>query len=173
MVAFGFLERKQIVQKLSSYVQKIQLALGTLFISIFFLTIVVQVFCRYAGITVMWTGEVSTYSFTWAVFLGAGAMTYENKHFSFDSLVNKLEGKSQALLKILISIIVLIFSMSIFYYGMQITTKFWNYRWITLSEIKMGYTWLCVPILGATSTLYGLTHILEYIQEIKNGGNQS
>ena len=39
------------------------MAAGTVCISIFFVTIVIQVFCRYAGITVTWSGDVSTYAF--------------------------------------------------------------------------------------------------------------
>jgi len=63
------------IDKIAKTVQSIEIFFGTLFISIFFITIVIQVFSRYLGITVSWTGEVAMYSFTWAVFLGAGAMT--------------------------------------------------------------------------------------------------
>ena len=46
------------------------MAAGTVCISIFFVTIVIQVFCRYAGITVTWTGDVSTYAFYMGRFCG-------------------------------------------------------------------------------------------------------
>ena len=158
------------MKKIAKFVRNIELGLGVLFITIFFITIVIQVFSRYAGITVMWTGEVSTYSFTWAVFMGAGAMTYENKHFAFTSLLDNLKGRRKEILKIFISLIILIFSSATLYYGIIITGKFWNYRWITLPEIKMGYTWLCVPILGGTSVLYSLDHILGHFKNMKTGG---
>ena len=70
-------------------IQRIQLVLGVACISIFFITIIIQVVCRYTGITVIWTGEVSTYTFIWSVFMGAGVMTYENKHFAFTSFSDK------------------------------------------------------------------------------------
>lgn len=158
------------MDKLAKFVRNVELGLGVAFITIFFITIVIQVFSRYAGISVMWTGEVSTYSFTWAVFMGAGAMTYENRHFAFNSLLDNLKGRKKEYLKIFISLVIFIFSAATLYYGIIITGKFWNYRWITLPEVKMGYTWLCVPILGGTSALYSLTHITDHIRNIKKGG---
>jgi TRAP-type C4-dicarboxylate transport system permease small subunit len=158
------------VKKIIKNIQKVQLAIGVICISIFFIAIVVQVFCRYTGVTVTWTGEVSTYSFIWSVFMGAGAMTYEKKHFAFGSLGDKLTGRKKEILNIFISFVVMIFSSAILYYGIIITMKFWNYTWIDIPNIKMGYTWLCVPILGLTSIIYCIDHIKEYCENIKEGG---
>lgn len=157
------------MNKFVKLVRNVELGLGVAFITIFFITIVIQVFSRYAGITVMWTGEVSTYSFTWAVFMGAGAMTYENRHFAFNSLLDNLKGRRKEYLKIFISLVIFIFSLATLYFGFIITKKFWNYRWITLPEVKMGYTWLCVPILGGTAALYSFNHILDHIKNIRKG----
>lgn len=158
------------MNKLTKSIQKVQLAIGIICISIFFIAIIVQVFCRYTGITATWTGEVSTYSFIWSVFMGAGAMAYERKHFAFESVLDKLTGRKKEMLKIFISVIILLFSSAVLYFGVIITMKFWNYRWVDLSNIKMGYTWLCVPILGATCIIYCIDHITEYCKNIKEGG---
>ncbi|MDA3810486.1 MAG: TRAP transporter small permease subunit [Spirochaetaceae bacterium] len=158
------------MNKLAKFVKNIELGLGMIFITIFFVTIVIQVFSRYLGITVMWTGEVSEYSFAWAVFMGAGAMTYENRHFAFTSLLDHFTGRRKEYLKIFISLVIFVFSAATLYFGIIITTKFWNYRWITLPEIKMGYTWLCVPILGGTASLFSLNQIIDHIKQAKNGG---
>lgn len=160
------------MNKLARYVKNIELGIGVLSITVFFITIVIQVFARYSGITVMWTGEVSTYTFTWAVFMGAGVMTFENKHFAFTSITDKLTGRKKEIHKIIISSIILIFSAATLYFGIIITGKFWNYRWITLPEVKMGYTWLCVPVLGGTCVLYCLNHINGYIKNIRAGGEK-
>lgn len=154
------------IAQLSKQIQKLQLGIGVICISIFFISIVIQVFCRYAGIMVTWTGEVSTYAFTWSVFMGAGVMAYENQHFAFTSILDKLSGKKKIVLKIFISLMVLLFSVAILYYGTDITRRFWNYRWISLPEMKMGYTWLCVPILGFTSTIYSIDHMIGHIKEL-------
>ncbi|WP_070000354.1 TRAP transporter small permease [Cellulosilyticum sp. I15G10I2] len=158
------------MDKLSRMIYKAELSLGVLFISIFFVTIVIQVVGRYTGVTVSWTGEVSSYSFIWAVFMGAGAMTYENKHFSFASLQEKLTGRKRELINIFISLVIMLYSSATLYYGIIIAKKFWNYRWISLPSIKMGYTWLCVPILGGTCTLFCINHLIKYFKNFSAGG---
>ncbi len=163
------------MKKIIENVYKAQTKIGVLCISIFFLAILVQVFCRYAGITVVWTGEVSTYSFIWAVFMGASIMTFEDKHFAFSMFVDKLKDVNKEILKLFIVILILVFSIAVLYYGVIISKTFWNYTWISLPKVKMGYTWLCVPILGATNVLYCIYHIftiLENIKNIKKGGNK-
>ena len=144
------------------------MAAGTVCISIFFVTIVIQVFCRYTGITVTWTGDVSTYAFIWAVFMGAGAMTHENAHFAFTVLKNRLSGTKKTRLCIVISCAVMLFTAATFYFGIVITRKFWNYRWITLPDIKMGYTLLCLPVFGFTGTLYSIMQVHHALHELKN-----
>ncbi len=156
------------LKQLAKYIQKIQLGLGVICISIFFITIIIQVICRYTRITVVWTGEVSTYSFIWSVFMGAGVMTYENKHFAFTSFIDKLSGKAKEGMRVLISVIMLVFSSAILYYGIIIANKFWNYRWISIPDMKRGYTWLCVPILGGACIIYCLSHIVEHIKNMRS-----
>lgn len=145
---------------LARIVQKIQLNIGFACITIFLIAIMIQVFCRYAGVTVIWTGEVSTYAFIWSVFMGAGVMTYENKHFSFDFLASAITGRKKIFLHLLTAFIMLLFSIVLFYFGLVISKRFWNYTWITIPAIKMGYTWLCIPIFGATSSIYVLRNII-------------
>ena len=54
--------------------ERIQLVVGVACLSIFLLTILIQVFSRYLGISVMWSEEVANFSFIWAVFMGASIM---------------------------------------------------------------------------------------------------
>ena len=70
------------MKKAIDTLQKIQIALGGLFLLIFLVTVVYQMICRYLGITAMWTEDVSMYSFIWAVFTGAGAMVHSKAHFA-------------------------------------------------------------------------------------------
>jgi len=151
---------------LAHFIQKIQLTVGFLCMSIFLCAIVIQVFCRYVGITVVWTGEISTYAFIWAVFMGAGVTTYENKHFSFDFLVSRLRETKKHYVRFLIALILFLFSVLVFYFGIVISKKFWNYTWISIPAIKMGYTWLCLPLFGASASIYSFKNMLEHMHYI-------
>lgn len=155
------------MKKLAQYIYKLQLFMGFLSISIFFVAIIIQIFARYTQFTVLWTGELAEYSFIWSVMMGAGAMAYENKHFAFTTFLDKLHGVNKEILKIIIALTVGTFGAAILFYGVQITQKFWNYRWTTLPAIQMGYMWICLPILGFSVVVYSFVHITEYLYEIK------
>ncbi len=148
-------------------IEKVQLALGVTCLSIFFIAILIQVFARYFGIPVIWTEEVANYSFIWAVFMGASVMLNHRQHFKFDGFQKKLKGKARLSLDIFVDIILLVFNILIFYYGLIVTSKFWNYNWVSLPDIKMGYVWLCIPIMGATMTIYVADHIIGHINKFR------
>jgi TRAP-type C4-dicarboxylate transport system permease small subunit len=161
------------MKKAVDFLQKLQLAVGTLFLSIFLITVVLQVSSRYLGKATTWTEEVAMYSFIWSVFMGASAMVYEKRHFAFTSLSEGLKSERlQSILSILISAIMLIFAVLMLKYGFEVTKQFWNYRWISLPNLTRGVTWMCLPICGATSIIYLVTLMVEDFQKLVKGGDK-
>ncbi|MFC7063396.1 TRAP transporter small permease [Halobacillus seohaensis] len=144
--------------------EKIQLTIGVIFLILFFVTIVIQVTTRFMGVSAVWTGEVATYSFIWAVFMGAAVMLNRREHFNFDLLLKKLKGKGRNSLYLFNDVILLLFSFAIFYYGIQTVQNFWDYNWVSLPEMKMGYVWISVPIMGGTMAIYTLSNIFRTIK---------
>lgn len=139
---------------------RLQIAVGGFFLMIFLLAVVCQMLFRYLGIAATWTEDVSKYSFIWAVFMGAGAMVYEKRHFAFTSIGDMMKNpRKKAALSLIISVVMLIFAVLVFYYGCKVTKQFWNYTWVNIPKFKRGPTWLCLPLCGATSALYLATHI--------------
>lgn len=161
------------MKKIIETLQKIQVAIGGFFLCIFLLTVVFQMFSRYVGIAATWTEDVSMYSFIWAVFMGAGAMVYERRHFAFTSISDMLKNETlRLILSILISVIMLIFALLMVYYGFQVTKQFWNYTWVNIPSFKRGPTWLCLPLCGATSAIYLIYLIAQDLGKlVKGGGN--
>lgn len=159
------------MKKALGYLQKVQILAGGIFLSIFLGSVVIQMACRYMGIAAVWTEEVSMYSFIWAAFMGAAAMVYEKQHFAFTSISDKLKDENvKTILSIIIAIIMLVVSVLMFYYGCRLTKQFWNYRWVNIPDFKRGPTWLCIPVCGATSTLYLIGQIMESVNSLKKGG---
>ena len=39
-------------------------------------------------------------------------------------------------------------------FDLDAAKQFWNFRWITIPELKRGPTWLCIPLCGLTSSIY-------------------
>lgn len=159
------------MKKAIDTLQKIQIAIGGVFLLIFLVTVVIQMFTRYLGIAAMWTEDVSMYSFIWAVFTGAGAMVHSKAHFAFTTVADNLKSpKAKSVLQIFINIVMLIFAVLMVKYGIDAAKQFWNFRWITIPALKRGPTWLCIPLCGATSCIYLVYSIFEEIAMLTKGG---
>src|SRR5699024_2947965 len=102
--------RESLVKKMIKTLEKIQLVIGVIFLCLFFGVIVFQIITRYLGISVIWTEEVANYSFVWAVFMGAAIMVNRREHFSFDFLIQKLQGKKKVYLSIFNDAILIVFN---------------------------------------------------------------
>lgn len=146
---------------------KIHIAVSGVFLSIFFVTIVVQVCVRLlfrvlpllfpdiAPVSMIWTEDVTMYSFIWSVFLGASAMIYPERHFAFTSIIDNVKNeRAKAVIHLAIMALVFVFMCLLVYYGCIVTKKFWNYRGTSLPALKRGWTWLCLPVSGAFGCVY-------------------
>ena len=161
------------MKKTLAVIQKVQIAVAAFFLLIFLVTIAFQMFSRFAGIAATWTEDVCTYSFIWAVFMGAGAMVYEKRHFAFTSIMDMMKNKhTKKVLAVVIGIIMLIFAGLMVYYGFLAAKQFWNYTWVNIPSMKRGPTWLCLPVCGLTSALYLIGQIVEEIGELKKGDDE-
>ncbi|WP_332696733.1 TRAP transporter small permease [Halalkalibacter lacteus] len=148
------------------FLEKIQLTVGVIFLIIFFIAIIIQVITRYFGISVIWTEEVANYSFIWAIFMGAAVMVNRKDHFNFDLLEKKLKGKARVTLSLVIDSILLLFCAALCFYSFTALTSFWNYNWVTLPSIKMGYVWLSFPVMTITMVIYLFAHIAGGIRKL-------
>lgn len=144
-----------------------QMFVGVLFLTIFFIAILVQIVTRYLGISVIWTEEVANYSFIWAIFMGASVMVNRKEHFNFDFLSRKLEGKKRTILLIVTDAFVLVFALALAILGFEAVITFWNYNWLAFPSFKMGYIWLSLPVMGITMAIYAGSHILKNISSMR------
>ena len=157
------------MRRFAALLQKTQLAVGAVCFAVFLISMLIQVFSRLMSISIGWTEDLCLYPFIWAVLMGASAMIYENAHFRFDFLEKALKGRTKMLLVLVINLLVLGFSICTVYYGTLATIKFWNFNWATLPKVKMGYTWLVLPISGLCSSFYLLINIVDCFRAIVGG----
>ena len=144
---------------------------GSVTLTIFFLAVLAQMFCRYLGVVALWTEEVSTYSFIFTVFLGAAALVRENKHFAFTAIADGIKSPVvKKIISIMIHVIVLVFAYYMFVYGKQLMQKFWNYKWVSLPAMKRGYTWMCMPICAVSMMAFSIENIIKELWSFVKGG---
>lgn len=157
------------MQKLTHYLEKIQLLLGSVFLVIFVVTTLLQVSTRYLGISATWTEEISVNAFIWSMLLGAAVMTKRKQHFSFNLLNGQLSIQKRPILMILQDVIIIAFCALCFIYSTEITNTFWNSRWITIPSLKQGYVWLILPITFISIVIYLLEDIIKQVIALKTG----
>lgn len=155
------------MQKIAQRICRIQLAIGTLFMVCFFIATTIQIAARYLGIVAMWTEEVAVYSFIYAVFMGASIMLYYDEHFKFTGLIDKFPVKMRTSFNMIMTILVMCFTLFLFASGLQIVKQFWSFRLVALPFIRMGYIWTCIPVAGLTMSLYSFNKILIMFHGIK------
>ncbi|GGK06363.1 hypothetical protein GCM10007063_31080 [Lentibacillus kapialis] len=160
------------MNKLVKYIERTQIVFGVTFLVIFFLTVLLQIVTRHLSISVIWTEEVANYSFVWAVFMGAAVMVNRRDHFNFDILQKKLGGKKKFFLNMLNDIILVLFNITILYFGIKVVQKFWDYNWTALPDMKMGYVWISIPIMAITMIIYSLSHMLKHFERFRKGEAQ-
>ena len=133
--------------------KNLQVMVAAVFLFIFLMTVVIQMATRFMGIAATWT-EVD-----------------DKRHFAFTSFYDKLKNeKAKSVLQIVIDIVMLIFSVLMLVYGIQITKQFWNYTWTNIPSFKRGPTWMCLPICGGTASIYLVYQIYEEIMKLVHGG---
>ncbi|TWT05285.1 TRAP transporter small permease [Planococcus sp. CPCC 101016] len=148
--------------------EKAQMTFGVITLSIFFIAIIIQIVSRHMGVAIIWTEEVANYSFIWSIFMGAAVMVNQREHFSFDFLTIKLKGRKKTVLVLVIDTIILLFALAILYFGIEAAQTFWDYNWVALPEMKMGYVWISLPIMGFTMAVYTLGHLFNGFKDLKN-----
>jgi TRAP-type transport system small permease protein len=150
--------------------EKAQITAGVLFLSTFFIVIMIQITTRHLGIAVIWTEEVANYSFIWSVFMGAAVMVNRREHFNFDFLQKKLTGTKRIILSIINDLVLITFNIAIFNYGIKVVQQFWDYNWVAIPEMKMGYVWISIPIMSGTMIIYTLSHLIKHFKEFRSKG---
>ena len=154
------------MKKIIDYIEKTQLIIGATLLSVFLITVMIQIITRYLSISVLWTEEVATFSFIWAVFMGASVMVRRDQHFSFTYIKDKASGIKKYILNLIIYTVMLVFILFTLIYSFQLTGTFWNYNWISLPDLKMGYVWLCLPLMAISMAIYTLEHMVNNIKLI-------
>ncbi len=159
------------MKKAIDILQKVEVFLCSIALSIFLVAVVAQMLTRYMGVTALWTEDVSMYSFIISVFLGAAAMVRDDKHFAFTALEDKItDPRKKAALNIIILLVMLGFCVFMLYYGTLLTQKFWNYKWVSIPAFKRGPTWLCVPFSAFTMVVYIIEKLYANIRLLGKGG---
>jgi TRAP-type C4-dicarboxylate transport system permease small subunit len=109
------------------------------------------------------TDELSRYLLIWVSLLGASYVAGKKLHLAIDILPEKLEGKKERNLNILINIFVALFAFFVMVWGginlVYITLKLEQIS--SALNIPLGYVYIAVPLSGLFIIYYSLTNLFE------------
>ena len=115
----------------------------------------------------IWTEEMARFLFIWMVMIGAMVGVRDGTHFDVD-VWPELKPRTNALLRIVSTVFVLVFALVFVWYGI----KFVQFGWNQTSELAdMPMTWIFVawPLTGLTWLLFGGERILRDLHLIRHG----
>ncbi len=112
-----------------------------------------------------WTEEVAINLLMWVSLLGASVAYGTKSHLGVDYFVGKLHPQAQTLVDIVVNLIVVIFSVLILIGGgyALVSKSLQAGGVLPALQIKIGYTYLAVPISGAFILLFSIENIIEIV----------
>ncbi|HKA43773.1 MAG TPA: TRAP transporter small permease [Burkholderiales bacterium] len=123
-------------------------------VAILIIPVTLQIISRYTELipSYIWTEELSRFLFIWMVMLGAMIGIRERTHFEVD-VWPELKPRTNALLRIVSSLFVLVFALVFAWWGI----RFVHFGWAQLSELAelpMPFMFIAWPLTGATWVLF-------------------
>lgn len=129
-----------------------------------------QVFSRYVlGAPSSFTQELARFLLIWVGVLGAGYGVGQHDHLALELLPERLEGRAQAWLRIVIQSCILLFAVGVMVAGgLRLV-----YIQLTLGQtsaslnVPLGYVYLVLPLTGILMAFYSLVHIRGHVRTLR------
>jgi TRAP-type transport system small permease protein len=123
-------------------------------VAILVVPVSLQIISRYTQLipSYIWTEELSRFLFIWMVMLGAMIGIKEGTHFEVD-IWPELTGRGNAMLKIVSSLLVLVFALVFVYWGIKFVEFGWHQE-SELAELPMPFIFIAWPMAGVTWLIF-------------------
>ena len=115
----------------------------------------------------IWTEEMARFLFIWMVMLGAMIGVREATHFEVD-VWPQLKPRTNAVLRIVSMIFVLVFAFVFVYWGIKFVQFGWN-QTSELADLPMTYIFIAWPLTGVTWFIFGIQRLLNDIRIARYG----
>lgn len=153
--------------------KKIELYLGSIFISITTIVVIMNVFTRYfLKFTYFWAEEIAVGCFIWTIFLGTAAAYREKGLIGVEAIVVLLPNKIRKKVEFFTYILLLILNFLMFYFSLTYVLS--SSKITAALEISYAYINMAIVLSFALMTVYSLIFVIESFKEnfSKMGGTQ-
>src|SRR5258705_2958213 len=128
-------------------------------ITMFTLTVLLDVITRTIGAPWLWLQQVTTAFFAWGVFIGMAAATRRNDHFYLTEITKRMTGAPRSVIEIANRVIVLIVALLLIWFGWKnALLDLGSYRMPSLLPLTV-YTAI-VPVAGVLIALFSVEQLV-------------
>lgn len=141
------------------YYRLLNVLLG-LTVGILVVPVTLQIIARFTNLIPhwIWTEEMARFLFIWMVMIGAMVGVRDHTHFDVD-VWPELKPRTNALLRIVSGVFVLIFALVFVWYGIKFVQFGWD-QTSELADLPMTYIFIAWPLTGLTWLLFGGERLL-------------
>lgn len=158
---------------LDQYFRVLRLAVTGL-LGLMIVPVTLQILSRYTGLIprYIWTEEAARFCFIWIVMLGAMIAVREGTHFEVDVLPMPASPRVEALMRLLVTLLMLVFALVFVWYGWAYAAFGWsqtseltgiNMVFIHAAYLIAGLSWVAFlgeRVVAAVAVLRGDTSAL-------------
>ena len=124
------------------------------------------IFRHFLSLPLVWSEEFARIMLIWTVFSGAGAIMIRGEHIALEFLLEKLPGKSGAWLRILNSLIVLVFLACLLIGSFRMIQITWVIRAESVPIIRMAYQYIVLFTGAAVMFVFTLGAVFRMLQAV-------
>jgi C4-dicarboxylate transporter DctQ subunit len=157
------------------WTNRISAVFAAIILAFVMLSVCLEVVMRYfLNHPLIWVVEVSEISLLYILFLGTAWVLKKEGHVAIDVLLNKCKPRGKALLSIVHSLVIVVISGVLVWYGAQVTWEQW-FRGIyrpTALDIPNAYILIIIPIGGFLLLIQGIMRTHKYLREFRIGSDK-
>lgn len=127
--------------------------------------VAMQVISRYTGLipTFLWTEELSTFIFVWAVMIGSMVAVWDGAHFDVQVIPDATRPLTILLQKGVVLALIAGFAVLFAWYGLDYAAFGANQNSVMM-RANLAITYVSVPIAGAVWAVFALYRLWEVVQ---------
>lgn len=149
---------------MKKFLKNFELYLGSIFISITVLVVIMNVFTRYVlKFTYFWAEEVAVGCFVWTIFLGTAAVYKEKALIGVEAIVVLLPMKIRKIVEFIVFVLLTILSLLMFYFGFEYVSS--SSKITAALEISYAYINSAIIISFGLISLYSLIFTIQSFKE--------
>jgi TRAP-type transport system small permease protein len=151
---------------IARYYRLLNLLLG-ISVAALILPVTLQIVARFTALIPhwIWTEEMARFLFIWMVMLGAMIGVRDGTHFDVD-VWPELGPKANALLRIVSTLLILVFALVFVWYGIRFVQFGWN-QTSELADLPMAWIFVAWPLTGVTWLLFGGERLLADVRILR------